>query len=290
MTWKPNTWDFKTWFVILFAIVVFAILGIVWALRDFDDAVQVAAVGLPLVTAAVLAWGLSEISRQEERKSQSKKLQDDRNHERDLRQAEIDSTREEAFRTYRLATLGQLADLLDNRVSTVRTLTDEAFLNLVRPLTDRIATRQRVEAAIGLFKEQEVRLSGYVFYLESKEAMPKVISVVGETANCLRGLGTMTLLMTNEPYPGELVGKELETLRDQAAETLRKYSEVRVYDLDLVMLKMRRPQSHPTLWIDGDDGTPTDTPAVHPDAVPGTPPGTPEAVPSSGDSGPDAGR
>ena len=177
--------------------------------------------------------------------------------------------------------MGHLADLLDNRVSTVRTLTDEAFLNLVRPLADRIATRQRVEAAIELFEEQEVRLSGYVFYLESQEAMPKVVDVVGETAKCLQGLGTMTLIMTNEPYAGELVGNELKALRNQATETLRKYAQVRVYDLDLVMLKLRRPQSHSTLWIEEDDGTPADTPAVRPDAPTGTPPGSQEPVPDA---------
>ena len=72
MTTNPKSWDFKTWFVLLFSAVVFGTLGVIAHFRSFDDAVEAARVGLPLVTAAVLAWGLSEISRQEERKSQSK--------------------------------------------------------------------------------------------------------------------------------------------------------------------------------------------------------------------------
>lgn len=108
MTGNPKSWDFKTWFVILFCVVIFAILGIVWWVRSFDDAVQVAAVGLPLVTAAVLAWGLSEISRREERKSQDRRLQDDRDHERDLRRSEIESKRIDDYRGHQRSNLQHL--------------------------------------------------------------------------------------------------------------------------------------------------------------------------------------
>ncbi len=123
MTWNPKTWDFKTWFVLLLSTALLGIVAGIWVFRSFDDALRVAGVGLPAVVAAVLAWGLSEISRRDERSAQERRfdreqelqdqrLRDDRNHQRTLRDADLESRRIDDYREFQRTTLHAMQDVV----------------------------------------------------------------------------------------------------------------------------------------------------------------------------------
>ncbi len=270
MTWKPRTWDFKTWFVVLFSIGVGGTLSVIAKSRSFDDAIEAARIGLPLITAAVLAWGLSEISRQEERKSQDRRLQDDRDHERDLRDADVRLRREDASRTYRQAKLEQLGELLDLRVSTARTLADYAYLDLIRPRPERIETRKRVNEASALFRSQEAIYPGLLIHLDNEEGINRVMEVFQKTLSAVGCLETATLIMSPEEFPSDIVGKELSLARDFADEAHSAYIDVKVQDIALTVWKIHHPDQELDIPRSEVNDSPAGSHEVAPDSAPDT--------------------
>lgn len=193
---------FGAGFVVLFSLALAVIIGSVWVFRSFGDALRVAGVGLPAIVAAVLAWGLSEMSRRDERQAQERRfdreqklqdqrLRDDREHERRLRRAEVAERELVDYRAFQRRTLEQLGPAVDAFTSTGSTLTERTYLALLglRPhnqaSVDEFNTlNDLAKTQLSVISELMSRLEDAALYLATNqvlEPMSEGILLANET-------------------------------------------------------------------------------------------------------------